>query len=347
MDKKILHILPSTGVAGAENVAICIISNLADSFNCAYASPEGEIRDTLKSRGITFIPLRNLSSAQIRKVIKDWQPNVIHAHDFTATIRCLFSTPSVPVISHIHQNPTWLRSLDFRTILFFFACFTLSKIVLVSPAIKKGTFLSYFFRSKTEVIKNVVDIEWITHKASCHTYESFDLAFIGRFEDVKDPLRFITIISEVVKKIPHLKVIMIGGGSLEEECRKAIEAKGIQKNLDLRGFLENPFSILKKSKILVMTSKSEGLPMVAIEALALGKPIIVPQLIGIENVVDDECGFVCKTNAEFIRQIITLLTSEKKYLEMSIAASQKAKDICRMDMYKEKLKKVYHDAINK
>ncbi|WP_170232633.1 glycosyltransferase [Sporosarcina luteola] len=347
MEKKVLHILPSTSLAGAENVAICIISNLVDSFGCAYVSPEGDIKDVLSSRGIDYIPLRNFSSSEIRKVLKEWKPDIIHAHDFTATIKCLFSTISIPVISHIHQNPSWLRTLNLRSILFFLACFKLSKIVLVSPAIKQKNFLSYFFKGKSIVIKNIVDISWITKKATFQTSESYDLAFVGRFEEVKDPLRFIKIVSEVIKELPSVKAIMMGGGTLEDECRNAIRAKGMQNNLVLRGFLGNPYPIIKKSKILVMTSKSEGLPMVAIEALALGKPIIVPQLVGIENIVNKECGYTCKTNIDFVNQIITLLRSEKKYQQMSVAALRKAEDICSMDMYIEQLKKVYHDAIHK
>lgn len=345
MKKKVLHVLSSNDFAGAENVAMCIISNLSDSFECAYASPAGGIKDILASRDITYIPIEKFSYAQIRKVIKEWKPDIIHAHDFTATIKCLLASITVPVVSHIHQNPAWLKTVNMYSILFFLACLKIKEIIVVSPAIQETTFLTHLFNKKTKVIKNIIDINWITKKAASYTDKAYDIAFIGRFEDIKNPLRFINIVSQVTEEFPGLKVIMMGGGALEEECRKVIIAKRLQGNIDLKGFLVNPYPILKNSKVLVMTSKSEGLPMVAIEALSMGKPVIVPQLVGIENVVDRGCGYICKTDKEFVDNIVTLLNFDENYLKMSLAASIKAEIICDMDKYKEQVKQVYRNAI--
>jgi glycosyltransferase involved in cell wall biosynthesis len=135
---------------------------------------------------------------------------------------------------------------------------------------------------------------------------------------------------------------MMGGGSLEGKCRELITDRGLGEIIELTGFINNPYPILNNSKVLVMTSKSEGLPMVAIEALLLGKPVIVPQLAGIENIIDSACGYICKEDKEFSDNIITLLKSNKNYLEMSLAATKKVETICNMDIYKDQIKQVYN-----
>ncbi|MEZ7171859.1 glycosyltransferase [Sporosarcina sp. OR05] len=345
MKKKVLHVLSSNDFAGAENVAMCIISNMSDSFECAYASPIGGIKDNLASRGIRYIPIQNFSYFQIHKVIKEWKPDIVHAHDFKATIKCLSLFRTIPVVSHIHQNPTWLRKIRIHSILFFLACYQLAKIIVVSPAIKETTFLSRFFKHKTEVISNIVDRNWITQRAQLETGAENDIAFIGRFEDVKDPLRFINIVAEVVKELPNLNVIMMGGGTLEERCKKAIRVKKLEGTIDVRDFLDNPYPLLKSAKMLVMTSKSEGLPMVAIEALAFGKPVLVPRLNGIENIVDASCGFICNSDQDFVKNIVGLSTSTEKYKDMSLAASKRAAEICDMDLYRKQVEQVYRDAV--
>lgn len=345
MKKKVLHVLSSNDIAGAENVAICMISNLSDSFQCIYASPEGGIRESLASRDIAYVPIKKFSFWQIRKVIKASKPDIIHAHDFRATLKCLSVFRSIPVVSHIHQNPAWLRTFNKHSMVFFLACYKISKIIVVSPAIKEATFLSHYFHRKLAVIHNIVDLKWISKNAEHATTGEYDLAFIARFEEVKDPLRFINIVSELVKISPHLKAIMLGGGTLEVECRQAIEEKKLQRNIELRGFLDNPYPVLNNSKMLVMTSKTEGLPMVAIEALSLGKPVIVPQLDGIENIIDDSCGSICKSDEQFVSTIVSCLTLDEKYRNLSLGALRRAENLCNMDMYIEQLEQVYRDAV--
>ncbi|WP_081730083.1 glycosyltransferase [Viridibacillus sp. FSL H7-0596] len=345
MKRRVLHILSSDGLAGAENVAICIINNLSEFSESVYSSPMGSIEKILDSRGITYLPMNKLSIMQIRKVMKKWKPDIIHAHDFTATLLSLVATFNTPVVSHIHQFPEWLKSVNKLSILFFLACIKIKKIIVVTPAIKESTFLSRIYNEKSIVIKNIVDVNWIAEKASLPTEKSYDVAFVGRLEDVKDPIRFINIISELVKEFPIVSVVIMGEGRLEGQCRDLIKKLDLEKNIDLIGFMNNPYPVLQNSKILVMTSKSEGLPMVAIEALSMGKPIVVPNLEGIESIVNSNCGVICNEDQEFITAILKLLLSEKEYEEMSLSASKKAEEMFNMADYKNQLQQVYSSVL--
>lgn len=345
MKKKVLHILSSNGFAGAENVAMCIINNLSENYEFAYTSPMGSIEKTLQSREITYMPMEKLSIVQIRKIIHQWEPDIIHAHDFTATIKSLLASFTLPVVSHIHQNPAWLRRVNAFSILFFLACLKVKKIIVVSPVIKESTFMSGLFNKKTKVIKNIVDLKWIAEKAVVPSEKRYDIAFIGRFEEVKDPLRFIRIISQVVKKHPQVKVVMMGEGSLQGQLEALIREEKLTHNIDIQAFLLNPFPILKNTKMLMMTSKSEGLPMVVIEALALGKPVLVPQLEGIENIVDRSCGLICQKDIEFVDGVVRLLNSNDDYVTMSANAVKKANEMFNMDDYEQQFTKVYNSVL--
>ncbi len=344
MKKKILHVLSSNDLAGAENVAMGIISLSSEEYECAYASPKGDIKTILEQREIQYLAMDKLSIAQTKKIIKSFQPTIIHAHDFTATIICLCSTWRIPVVSHIHQNPLWLRKVNKLSILYFLACIKLAAILAVSPAIKNTTFLSRLFSKKTVVLQNIISIDSIKKLAKEHTSNAYDLIFIGRYEEIKNPLRFIEIVSKVRRDFPNLKVAMLGGGSLEEDCKSLINEKKLQQVIDFKKFVDNPYPVLEHSKVFIMTSKSEGSPMVLLEALALGKPVIAPKIPGLETIINNQAGFLCNEDEEFVENISSLLNSENLYLTMSEAASKRANELCDMESYKELLHKVYCSA---
>jgi len=341
MKKRVLHVLSSKDIAGAENVAMCVISNLSESFDLAYSSPKGEIERKLFNRGIEYQPIDKLTVRHIRKVIKVWKPDIIHAHDFTATIKCALATFLIPIVSHIHQNPKWIKKINVYSFIFFLTCLRLNKIIVVSPAMKEMMSPFRLFWKKTKVIKNIVDVNWIKEMAAWPAEKNYDVLFLGRLEEVKDPSKFIRIISYIAEKNPKVKAVMVGGGSLENRCKELVNEASLQKNIDMLGYLDNPYPILYNSKILVMTSISEGLPMVVIEALAFGKPVIVSCLEGIESLVDRSCGFICKDESDFIARIHEILNSTSLYENLSNGALIKAKQIIDMNRFKEEFKQVY------
>ena len=117
--RTVLHLLNTNTYSGAENVAItmiCAMKRLYPHYRLVYVSPDGPIRDRLDSEGVEFEPIEKISRGEIRRVIKKYHPEVIHAHDFTASIVSAYASFGVPVISHIHNNPPWLGRLCVKSV---------------------------------------------------------------------------------------------------------------------------------------------------------------------------------------------------------------------------------------
>lgn len=64
----------------------------------------------------------------------------------------------------------------------------------------------------------------------------------------------------------------------------------LENNVELVGFQKNPFPYIAACKVMVMPSQWEGFPMVAIESMALGKPLIATPVSGLRDIVTDNCG---------------------------------------------------------
>ena len=93
-------------------MAAYIIKDLNDDYEMLYTSPNGPIKDSLIDRNINYMAMEKLSIKEIKNIINIFKPDIIHAHDFTATVKCAMINSKIPVISHIHQNPNWLKGIN-------------------------------------------------------------------------------------------------------------------------------------------------------------------------------------------------------------------------------------------
>lgn len=103
---RVLHVLQSNRFSGAENVVCQIITSMrADSdIDFVYCSRDGQIREALAERNITFAPLKEISRDEIKRVIDEVKPDVIHAHDRSASMVAALATKKIPIIAHMHVN---------------------------------------------------------------------------------------------------------------------------------------------------------------------------------------------------------------------------------------------------
>ncbi len=342
--RKILHILNTSTFSGAENVVITIINNMKNEYLSAYVSYDGAIRNVLIDSDIEFIPIRNMSIREVRNVVNQYNPDIIHAHDYTASIVAAFSTYKIPVISHLHNNSPWIKKINLRSIAYLISTIRYSKILGVSESIFSEYVFGNIIKKKQLVISNPIDINKIIDKSKdvlVGRNDVFDIIFLGRLEEAKDPIRFIRIIDQVIKKIPDIKVAIVGGGSLELSIKSIIENNGLSDNIELFGFLENPYVLLAKSKILCMTSKWEGFGLVAVEAMTFGLPVISTKVGGVPTIVNEKCGYLTDCDDDYHEEIIRLLTSETYYEIKSIEAKNRAASFDNLDSYKKKLIEVY------
>lgn len=346
MKKKIMHILSSTQYSGAENIAINIIKSLENEYEFVYVSPEGPIKDILLKQGISYIPLSNNSLSSIDFVIKKWKPDIIHAHDFRASIKVAFSSYQCKKISHIHQNPKWIKNFNIKSFLYLISCTRLDRIVAVSSEILKEAVFSNLIKDKSYVLMNYVNIDAILKAAKETNFGmKFDLAFVGRLTEEKNPLRFIKIVKELTKEKKEISAVMIGDGELRSTCEKLIKNLGLSSNITMMGFLLNPFPVINSSKILIMTSCWEGFGLVAVEAMALGKPVFATPVGGLKSIVNENCGGFCETNKEFCVKIMKALNDVEYYELLSKNAVVNSRKFGDKTKWTEQYKFLYESLI--
>ena len=343
---KVLHLISTSLFSGAENVA-CQIINLFKSdngYDMKYCAVIGKNKEALEIRKIPVLKLNKFNIHDIKKAISEYNPDIIHAHDPKSTIASVVASRGKKIIAHIHSNHRYMRKISIKSFIFhFYIEKRISDIIWVSDSALN----EYIFNKKinkkinSTVLRNVVNTNELKDIARNDKNKySFDLVFLGRMEDVKNPLRFIDIMSQIQKNKRDIKVAMIGDGSLMNEIKTKVNELGLEKNITIFGNLINPYKILLSSKILVITSRYEGTPMNALESIACGIPIVSTPVDGLLELLDKR--YLCSSDDEFISVIIDLLTSQKNimgYRNRLIAVDSSINDVSK---YKKILEQLYN-----
>lgn len=116
------------------------------------------------------------------------------------------------------------------------------------------------------------------------------IAFSGRLTTQKDPLLFVEIARELAPE--GYSFVMLGSGELEGEVRQRAAALGLDSVLKIYTGLsrEAALAILRRASACVLTSRWEGLPLVALEAMVMGVPVIAPRIDGIAEIFEEDCA---------------------------------------------------------
>ncbi|MFP3846777.1 glycosyltransferase, partial [Priestia filamentosa] len=119
----------------------------------------------------------------------------------------------------------------------------------------------------------------------------------------------------------------------------------LNNNVELKGFLSNPYPLLSNSKALCLTSKWEGFGLVAVEAMTLGCPVVCTPVGGLPVLVNESCGSVCEKDEEFIIELKRLIEDKQAWKEKAQGAIKQAYCLENIDVYKQQLDNIYKNII--
>lgn len=96
---------------------------------------------------------------------------------------------------------------------------------------------------------------------------------VGRLSDEKDYPTLLRAAARVVRSRPA-RLVILGEGPRRRELTALARELGITGRVDFPGFVSNPYAYMARARVLVSSSKYEGLPAVLVEAMACGTPVV-------------------------------------------------------------------------
>ena len=137
---------------------------------------------------------------------------------------------------------------------------------------------------------------------------------VGRLSAEKAFERLVVIHKRLLERGIAHRLVIVGDGPDGDFLRRLIRAMGLEDTVIMAGYQPNPYPYMKHSRFLVSSSYTEGLPVIAMEALCLGVPMVTPiDSVG-EVFGGESCGLITEnTNPALEDAIARMLTDEVFY----------------------------------
>ena len=264
------------------------------------------IADQMRGSGVE---LARLSETPLRPwTLREWvsafralegefRPDVVHAQSVTAALVARLASAKVPLLVTVHgisRSDEPLASLLLRA--------ANVKLTAVSEASAAGL-RRHAWAPPIEILSPGVDVEQI--RANAVPTDPVEIAgrpslcCVARQEDPKGVDVLIRALARMEGELPDAGLTVVGSGRLLETNRQLAMACGVGDRVHFTGFLRNALPYLAAADIVVLPSRREGLPVVALEALALERPVVATRVGGIPSaVIDGETGWLVPAEDE-------------------------------------------------
>lgn len=324
---RIIHLASGDLWAGAEVQLFHLAINLnkqPETDLLVVLLNDGQLADELRKKNINVkvFDESNLSFFKIfrefYKLCRETKPNIIHTHRVKENIvggvvSWLIRSSSARTVHGAQEFSSNIKSRVLNFVDDWIACLFQQRVIAVSHELNEKL-QKHCFSSKLDIIENCVDIAYINKMAMEPVNypleeECFNVAFVGRFVDVKRTDIFIGIAEKLKEICPNKKIKfnMFGDGPLWDEKRQYVKQKNLDDIIHLAGFVDNSAPYLKKMDLLVFTSDHEGLPMTLLEAMVLKVPVLSRNLTTIKYVLcKGTCGYFVESDsiADFAKKIL-------------------------------------------
>jgi len=176
------------------------------------------------------------------------------------------------------------------------------------------------------------------------------ILFIGNLRPVKGVIFLIQAMKFIIDKNMNVRLFIVGSGEERKNLENIVKKYDLQKYVTFFGRVSNLkiSENIVASDLFVLPSLSEGFPLVILEAMASGLPIIASNVGGLSEIIKDfENGFLVKPkNPEKIAEkVIFLLNDEKLRKTISKNNKEEAKKYCWKNVI-EKLENIYFKLTN-
>ena len=369
---KVLHLMTASernkGVGGAETLLLSIAEKIDKEdleFIVAYTTG-GVLTDDFKKAGAEVVRFDTASQIDLSavyrlvKLIKNRNIDIVHSHqiryDFLGSIAAGIS--NAPFIFTRHQSLSDYPINRLKKAIFL----NVDRLITVKSADKIAA-VSKFIAADLE--RN----EWVPEEKITVIHSGLDLkrygkdvkvgkvrkefsidpgipliGTVGRINIEKAHDLFLEAAVKVLKSVPDARFIIAGDGPLRVKQEKLSEELGLKSKVIFTGYRRDIPEIIADLDVFVLSSLTESLGIVNLEAMAMGKPVVSFDVGGVsELVVEKETGFLVppRDTGALARAIIDLIQDKEKAKNMGFAGKKRVEENFTLDVTVKKYCELY------
>lgn len=329
--KKIIICVPSLAIGGAEKFAVDLAIQINKSeYNVIVAITRKKVDTFLKERlEKNKIRIADLSSDNFLEMLqkqvhffKIEKPDVVHAqtgsilHIMLACMLC-----KIPLRLYTVHNEakllygnSKLKKLIYKLAFIVFQF----KIVAICETVKNTLINDMNINSeKILIVKNGVDVNRFIPTKKLHDKDEINLITVGRLCEIKNQVMTVRVVCKLRQLGYKVNFLILGDGDDREKIEEIIQKHNATDYIKLLGFKINVEDYLRQAEVYISSSKTEGLPLSILEAMASGLPIVATDAGGTRDIVlNNVNGFLIKIDDEVaLQEAIVNLISNKQLID--------------------------------
>jgi glycosyltransferase involved in cell wall biosynthesis len=331
MPYKILHVITTINKGGAENHLFSLAKQqaiLGNKVTVAYLKGDGYWQDSLSSCGVDVVSLKlkfygdPFPIFALGKTIRDFKPDLIHAHMPPAELYVFFSLLifSQDLIFFIskHNDEKFFNG-PFAKFLSRLIANRSKNIIAISEAV------NIYFRKVFPSTVNIKTIHYGINPEEFLQSKKSDIRIFRHNLSLEPNVLVFCCIARLTKQksIDILlksfakykfnneylsKLLIIGEGELKKNLQQLASKLNIIDNVIFLGFRDDIATAMSSIDVFVLTSRYEGFGLVLLEAMAASKPIVATSVSAIpEIVLNNKTGLLCTSG-----DVVSISDSFKK-----------------------------------
>lgn len=348
---RVLHLIDSISVAGAEKLLCNTISELTEyehlvvsvfSDNNPSLLPSGVQYKSLQARGKAHVFLKGF---KYKNIVKQFRPDLVHSHLYFATVLAKCFTPkNIPFV--FTQHFEFSKNADKWYYAIIDRAFSTSRqtCIAVAEGVKRDYIKSTKFKGSTFVVNNYVTDNFFERYATKQTsnHPLLKMVSVGNIKPIKNQ-------QYLIDAFRYLKDLPVSCDVYGEGQNKGFLADIVQKeglNVNFKGLVEDVSWVLPSYDLYIMPSLTEGFPLALFEAMACGLPVIVSDIPIFRELLENQGNYVSLEDPSRLRAVV------EKFLNSPALLSSEGYQMQRManakagkEKYLSAIQGLYNDII--
>jgi sugar transferase (PEP-CTERM/EpsH1 system associated) len=323
---RILHVIATYEIGGAETVALRLAKRqLADGHDVAVVAwaDGGEMQERFRAAGIRTLVLEKGGGLDVTMwprvvpfLLKE-RPQVVHTHNPAALV---YAAPAARALGKVtvhtmHGEVALGRELWLRRA----AGLGLHAFVAVSKRIEEvARQHNEVWSRKIQVIDNGIDTEMFAPDAELRAEVRAELGFsdgefvvgtVGRLQPIKNQALLVRAMAPLTRE--GRRLVLVGDGPERAALESLVKELDVEAGVKLLGYRSDVGRLIQAFDCFSMSSRSEGLPLVLLEAMATALPVVSTAVGGIPQVAEG-CGqMVPEGDESALRAALADISSDK------------------------------------
>jgi glycosyltransferase involved in cell wall biosynthesis len=304
---RLMFVITLAEHGGAQTYLSLLLPAVANRFDVTVAAHgPGPLEDATRAAGVRFLPLKHvrrpialvhdvLGLVELIRLFRRERPDIVHANSSKAGVlgRLAAFVAGVPIRVFTFNGWAFAAYDGFAGRLYLWADRAVrpltTLVICVSHRERElGLRARACASERSAVVHNAVDLR--PFRVAVTRGEPPQIVSVGRFAYPKD---YVTLVQGMASVASDFRATLVGEGPDRPAVANEVRRLGLEASVALVGARNDVPQLLAGADVFVLSSRSEGLPMSVLEAMAAGLPVVATDVGGVsELVLEGETGLL-------------------------------------------------------